>query len=76
MPQGATGNLWRVLVMAGVVLVAAGFALRWAPRGLVPGRLPGDLVLRGKHITVFLPLATSLLLSLLLTLLFNLLRRR
>jgi hypothetical protein len=36
--------------------------------GLPLGRLPGDFAFRGKHVTVFAPLATSLLLSFLLTL--------
>jgi len=33
------------------------------------GRLPGDIVYRGKNTTVYFPLATSILLSVVLTLL-------
>jgi len=75
-PQEPVGGLWRVLVLAGIILVAVGLMLRMLPRGLPLGRLPGDLVFRGRNVTIFVPLATSLLLSLLLTLLLNLLRRR
>jgi hypothetical protein len=32
------------------------------------GRLPGDIVYRGKHTSFYFPLATSLLLSVLLSL--------
>jgi hypothetical protein len=32
------------------------------------GRLPGDIVYRGKHTTFYFPLATSILLSVVLTL--------
>ena len=32
------------------------------------GRLPGDIVYRGKHTTVFFPLMTSILLSVILSL--------
>jgi hypothetical protein len=43
--------------------------------GLGVGRLPGDFVWRGKHTTVYAPLATSLLLSALFSLVFYLLSR-
>jgi len=36
--------------------------------GLPLGRLPGDIVYRGKHTTFYFPLATSILLSVVLTL--------
>lgn len=59
----------RLLVIAGVVLVIAGLLVMAAGRlGLPLGRLPGDVSYRGKHVTVFAPLGTSLLISLLLSL--------
>lgn len=76
MPEEPFGSLWKVLVLAGVLLVAAGALLWLVQRGLPLGRLPGDIVIRGRRVTIFLPLATSLLLSLLLTLLLNMLWRR
>ena len=39
-------------------------------------RLPGDLVWRKGNVTIYLPLATSLLLSLLVTVIVNLLWRQ
>ena len=60
----------RWLVIAGVVLIVAGLLVMAAGRlGLPFGRLPGDVSYRGKHVTVFAPLGTSLLISLLLSLL-------
>ena len=60
----------RLLVIAGVVLILAGLLVMAAGRlGLPFGRLPGDVSYRGKHVTVFAPLGTSLLISLLLSLL-------
>lgn len=56
-----------VLALLGLGLLAAGWL------GL--GRLPGDFVIRHGRTTIFVPLATSLLVSLLLTLLLWLLRR-
>ena len=59
----------RLLVIAGLVLVAAGLLVMALGRlGLPPGRLPGDLSYRGRHVSVFVPLGTSLLFSVLLTL--------
>ena len=66
--------LGRLLLLAGLALAALGLLLIAGGRvGL--GRLPGDLVVRGRHVTLFVPLATSLLLSALLTLVLWLLRR-
>jgi hypothetical protein len=40
------------------------------------GRLPGDIVYRGRHSVVYIPWVTMLLVSLVLTLLVNLFTRR
>ena len=72
-------SMVRILILAGVFLLAAGLLVMVRNRlGLPRGRLPGDLSWRGKHVSVFAPLGTSLLLSLRLSLallLFNYLRR-
>ena len=65
----------RVLIVAGILIVALGLALLLADRVPGLGRLPGDLVLRRAGVTIYLPLATCLLLSVVLTLIFALLRR-
>ena len=69
-------HLGRMLLLAGVVLAIAGAVLMLAPRTPWLGRLPGDLVIRRGGTTVFLPLATSILLSIVLTLVLTLLLRR
>ena len=61
-------DLGKLLVGAGVILLAAGALLILLGRSGVPvGRLPGDIFYRGKHTTVYFPLATSVLLSVLLS---------
>ena len=60
----------RVLIITGLVLVAVGVLFMLG--GRLPfriGRLPGDIVIRGRHSVFYFPLATSLLISLVLTLL-------
>ncbi len=53
----------------GAVLLAAGLILTFGEKLPIRiGRLPGDIVIRGKNSVFYFPLATSLLLSVLLTL--------
>ncbi len=69
-------GLSRLLIGLGVLLLLAGALVAVAGRLHLPlGRLPGDLTWRGRHTTVYLPLATSLVLSVLLSLIFWLFNR-
>jgi hypothetical protein len=57
-----------MLLLFGAVLVAIGLVLVLLGRTSLPiGRLPGDIVYRGKHTTFYFPLATSILLSIVLS---------
>jgi Protein of unknown function (DUF2905) len=64
----------RWLIILGVVLVLAGLLWPWLGR-LGLGRLPGDIVIERENFRLYLPLATSLLISLALTLILWLLNR-
>jgi len=60
----------KLLIFLGLLLVVAGIALLFFGRMNLPlGRLPGDIVYRGKHTSFYFPLATSILLSVVLSLL-------
>lgn len=64
----------RVLILLGLILIVLG--LLWpllAKLGL--GRLPGDIVIEREGLRVYLPLATSLLVSVVLSLVLWLLNR-
>jgi hypothetical protein len=64
----------RTLIIAGLVLVAAG--LLWPWLGKLPlGRLPGDIVVRREQFSLFVPITSMVLLSLLLSLIAWLFRR-
>lgn len=64
------GAMGRMLIGAGVVLIMAGVLVLALGRvGLPLGRLPGDFAWRGRNVSFFAPLGTSLLLSVLLSLL-------
>ena len=69
-------DLGRLLIGLGLVLVIAGGLLLLLGRTGVPlGRLPGDISYRGKNLSVYFPLGTSILLSIVLSLVFYLLSR-
>ncbi len=58
-----------MLVGLGVLIVIVGAVLILLGRTNLPfGRLPGDILYRGKHTTFYFPLATSILLSVVLSL--------
>ena len=64
----------KLFILTGVVLLLVGLIIFAAERfGL--GRLPGDIVIEREGFTLYLPLATSLLVSLGLTLILWLLSR-
>jgi len=69
-------DLGRLLVILGAITVVAGLVLLYAPRVPWLGRLPGDVVLRRGHLTVYAPFATALVVSVVLTILLNLFFRR
>lgn len=66
------GELGRILIVFGIVLVLLGAVFLVSPRVPFLGRLPGDLLFRRGDTTVFVPLATSLILSLVISILLNL----
>jgi ribose/xylose/arabinose/galactoside ABC-type transport system permease subunit len=72
-------GLPRLLVTLGIVLVAAGLVL-WAAMKLPVlrnlGRLPGDILIERGNTTIFIPVASSILLSILLTIVLTLIFRR
>ncbi|HEX9779751.1 MAG TPA: DUF2905 domain-containing protein [bacterium] len=69
------GLLGRGLIIAGLVLAAAGVVLVLGARLPWIGRLPGDLLIERDGIRIYVPVATCLLLSLGLSAAFWLLGR-
>lgn len=67
-------ELGRVLIGIGLLLLVAGGLVLLLGRAGVPlGRLPGDIAYRGKHVSVFVPIGTCILLSVAVSLIFYLL---
>ncbi len=68
--------LGRLLVVAGLVLAGLGLLLSLGGRIPGLGRLPGDIVVERGNFRLYIPLATSILLSLIVTGVLWLLRGR
>jgi preprotein translocase subunit SecY len=66
----------KILVFVGVLIALFGIVLIFAGRMHLPiGRLPGDIVYRGKNTTFYFPLATCIVLSVVLSLVLYLVAR-
>ncbi len=66
-----------MLIFAGIALVIVGILVTFGERLPIRlGRLPGDIVVRGKNTTFYFPIVTCILVSIVLTLLGWLFSRR
>jgi hypothetical protein len=64
-------DLGKILLVFGGVIIVVGVALLIAGRFNLPlGRLPGDIVYRGKNTVFYFPLTTSIVISVVLSLIF------
>lgn len=62
-------DIGRMLVFFGGLLLVLGLVLIFAGKFNLPlGRLPGDIVYRGKHTAFYFPLVTCIVLSVILSL--------
>ena len=67
--------LGELVLALGLGLALVGGLLLLVGKGFMP-HLPGDLAFRVGNVRVFLPIATSIVISILLTVVLNLLMRR
>jgi Protein of unknown function (DUF2905) len=69
-------DIGKALLVLGLVMAAVGLVFMLLGRTNLPlGRLPGDILYRGKQTTFYFPLATSILLSVVLSLVLYLIGR-
>lgn len=69
-------ELGKAILGLGLLLALIGVLLILASRfGLPLGRLPGDFAYKGKNVSIFFPLATSILLSIVLSAILYLISR-
>jgi hypothetical protein len=74
---GYDGIVGRALIVVGLVVAALGVLITLGDRLPIKlGRLPGDIVIRGKSGSFYFPIVTSILLSVVISLVMWLLSKR
>jgi hypothetical protein len=69
-------ELGKLLILLGLARVVAGLvAMLLGQMNFPLGRLPGDFLYRGKHTTVYFPLATSVAISVVLSIVLYVINR-
>ncbi len=64
-------DLGKLLLLVGGVIILLGALMLLAGKLHLPlGRLPGDIVYRGKHTVFYFPIVTCILISVILSLIF------
>lgn len=76
MEQTVYQNLGKTLIVVGVMLAIVGIVFIFGGKIPLLGRLPGDITIRREGFSLYLPIATCLLLSLVLTLIVRILFRK
>ncbi len=61
------GELAKVLIILGLVLVVAGLVLLFFQKVPLLGKLPGDIVIRRENFTLYFPLTTGILISIVIS---------
>ena len=70
-------SLGRILIAVGLVIAALGVLILLSEKLPIRlGRLPGDIMVRGKHSVFYFPLVTCLLISVILSVVMWLVNRR
>jgi len=72
----AVESLGRLLLYIGIITVLIGAFFILVAKVPWFGRLPGDIVIRREGFTLYIPIATMILVSIVLTVLLNLIFRR
>jgi hypothetical protein len=75
MPEVPTSTIARLLIAVGVVTLIVGLALLLWPRIPMLGRLPGDITIQRDGFRLFIPAATSIVISVVLTIVVNVVLR-
>ncbi|HDY90484.1 MAG TPA: DUF2905 domain-containing protein [bacterium] len=69
-------NIGFTLVLIGIFLTVAGFAVMYIDKIPLIARLPGDINIHGKGWSFHFPIVTCIILSIILTIILNIIFRR
>lgn len=69
-------GLGKSLILIGVVIIILGLIVYYHDKIPFIGKLPGDILIKGKNFTFYFPLVTSIILSIIISLVLYLINRR
>ena len=75
MPEIPTSTIARLLIAVGIVTLVIGLLLLLWPRIPMIGRLPGDITIQKDGFRLFVPIASSIIISIVLTVMVNVVLR-
>ncbi len=58
----------KLLIIVGIVFIIAGLVITYGPRIPFLGKLPGDIAIERENFKVYIPIASSILISVLVSL--------
>jgi uncharacterized protein HemY len=62
------GDIAKILILLGVFLIVIGVILLLIGKVPFLGKLPGDVLIKKEHFTVYVPLTTGIIISILISL--------
>jgi len=65
----------RIIIIFGIVLILIGIVFYFSDK-LPLFKLPGDIVIKRKNLTIYIPLVTMIIISIILTIILNLIFRK
>jgi Protein of unknown function (DUF2905) len=69
------GEMAKMLILLGVVLIVLGLILLLLQKTPYLGKLPGDILIKREHVTIYFPLATSIIISIIVSLILYFINR-
>ncbi len=60
-------EIGKALIIIGAVLVVSGLVILGIQKLPFMGKLPGDIIIKREHFTLYFPLATSIIISILIS---------
>jgi len=68
-------SIGKLLIIVGAVFLLSGIAIIFWDKIPLTGKLPGDIVYKGKNFTFYFPIVTSILLSIIISLILYFLKK-
>jgi hypothetical protein len=68
-------SIGRILIIGGIILILTGIVLTLWDKIPFLGKLPGDIIWKGKNFTFYFPIVTSIVLSIIISLILYLFKK-